>query len=185
MAFALLVLCAAARPPGAGGQAPVFHGVLDVRPVRGRIDPGTGIARLNVRGWLFLTEPGSNGIFPEHEDVLVALGDENTFTIPAGELDASASGRRFSYRAKLASGARGIRSLQLVRRPDTWYKVRFQLQGLDLPALLTQDPVCMPMALIVGDDDGFTGIDLTRRSFTTSRLRVKGACQSDTEWPWL
>lgn len=181
---ALLLLAPTfARPTlGVTFTDPVYHGVLDIQPVDGRIDPATGIAKLAVRGWLFLPTPDSNGIFPEREDIAVMIG-ENTFTIPAGALHESASGKRFSYRAKLSSNTGGVRSLQFVRRPDTWYKVRFQVQGLDLPALLTRDPVCTPAAVRVGDDhfaggNGYTGVDLTRRTFNARHLRVKGACPS-------
>jgi hypothetical protein len=190
VAFALFLSSLMAGTVVAGDPRPVFHGFLDVSPVRGRITNLDQLtANLDVRGWLFLPTPESNGVFPEREDVVIALG-ENKFTVPSGAVQANGKATRFSYRAQMRPGESGIRSVRIVRKPDNgplagWYAVQFKLRGLDLRELYDQDPVCLSMAFIVGDDDGFSGIELTRKTFQSRRFRVRGACDSNNSWPWL
>jgi len=162
---------------------PKYHGTLQPEPVSGRIDPETGVSRLVVKGWLLRPAADSNGVFPAAEPVLVAVGEES-FRIERGRLSPSKSGRRFSYRSA-GSVQRGVRSMRLRLRPDGAYDVRLVLFNVSLGRLLFDYPQCVPMAVIVGDDDGFTGVDLDRKSFTSRRLMVRGGCVPDEDWVWL
>ena len=47
-------------------------------------------------------------------------------------------------------------------------------------------PVCNPMAVIVGDDDGFSGVEFDRPGgFSSSRVKIDGTCTPAGGWPWL
>lgn len=185
VALALLLPSLTARTVVAGDPSPVFHGNLDIYPVRGHITDSDNLtANLTVHRWLFLPDPGSNGIFPEREDVLIAMG-ENKFTIPGGAVRANGKATRFSYRTQMSPGSSGIQSVRIVRRHDGWYAVQFKLRGLDLQELDDQDPVCLSFAFIVGDDDGFSGVELTRKSFQSRKFRIRGMCDASNSWPWL
>jgi len=46
-----------------------------------------------------------------------------------------------------------------------------------------RNPVCQPLAVIVGDDDGFTGADLMTRPAISRHVAVPRACSVNT-WPW-
>lgn len=162
---------------------PKYHGALQPQPVSGRIDPETGISRLVVKGWLLRPAVDSNGVFPADEPVLVAIGEES-FRIDKGLLRPSRRGRRFFYRSA-GSVQRGVRSMRLRLRPNGDYDVRLVLFNLSLGRLLFDYPQCVPMAVIVGDDDGFTGVDLDRKSFTSRRLMVRGGCVPEEDWVWL
>ena len=174
---------ASAQP--ATTATPNYHGVLDILAARGTISPDTGIATLKIRRWRLLLTQDSNGIFPDQEPTLIALA-ENNFYLPAGSLKASRGGRVFRYRAPRDAGPRALRSLYITRRPDGAYLVSFTLTGVELSRLTIQDRDCVPMALIVGDDDGFAGARLRRPSFETRRLLVTGDCTADLNgaWPW-
>jgi hypothetical protein len=66
------------------------------------------------------------------------------------------------------------------------YSFTFSLVNIDLSFMVDQYPLCTPMAIIVGDDDGFSGIELDRPGgFTRSRVRVDGACINVADWPWI
>jgi hypothetical protein len=201
VAFALLLVAAVVHRVDAGELEPLWHGFLDVKPVRGTItNLDRMTANLNVRGWLFLPSPDSNGIFPTQEDVIIAIGGpprENVLTVPRGLVRANPTNTRFSYRGQVAAGTRGVRSVRIRRKPDKsplkgWYSVEFKVRGLDLLDLYDQDPVCVPIAFIIGDDDGtpssgptVLGIELTRKNFESKRFRVRGLCDSGQAWPWL
>jgi hypothetical protein len=170
--------------------APLFHGALRIRPAPGSINRESGIGSLRVRNWELVEISDSNGIFPDREPVIIAIGDTERLVVPAGEVKASANGKRFTYRNPGID--RGIRFFQMQRMPspsgstNTRYRVRFTVVGIDLSALTIEYPVCKSLAVIVGDDDGFSGVLLTRPgpNFCCSRVRVVSDCQA-TAWPWV
>jgi hypothetical protein len=163
---------------------PIYHGVLDVLAARGTIDPMSGLATLKVRGWRFLPEPGNDGVYPDQEPILIALA-ENNFYLAAGAAKATRHGTRFRYRAPRNTTTRGIRMLRMLERHDGTYLVSFTLTGIDLSQLTISDRACVPMAFIVGDDDGFHGASLKRPSFTSRALFVPGGCDETADWPWI
>jgi len=55
---------------------------------------------------------------------------------------------------------------------------------VDLSQLVLSNPVCQPLAVIVGDDDGFTGADLMTRPAFSRHVAVPRACSVNT-WPWI
>jgi len=168
------------------GATPVHHGVLDVRPARGTFDPEGGTATLKVGRWKLIITPDSNGIYPDQETVVIAIG-EQSFSLPPGSLRASRNGKVFSYRAPKGDASpvpQPIRSLRIKRARDGSYAVRFSLVGIDLSQLILQDPVCMPTAVLVGDDDGFTGVSYSRPTFESRRLKVPSDCDVGNDWPW-
>lgn len=187
---ALTALAAAVLLPvvPARAQEPLFHGVLAVKPAPGAVDKG-GRGSLRVRNWELCLISDSNGIAPDREPVIVALGESERLVIPVGQLRPSRSGKKFTYRNPGAE--RGVRFLQLRQmKSDRFcaaparYRVRVTLAGIDLSRLLIEYPVCVSMAVIIDDDDGFTGIELDRPGgFDRPKIRVLGACQAEA-WPW-
>jgi len=184
LAVALTLAAATARAQISIGATPVYHGTLRIlRPAVGTFNTSTGIGTLRVRGWQLELNQGSNGIFPDQEPIVVALGDES-FRLDAGSLKRSRNGKVFRYRAPLEAGQRGIRSFRIARRRTSGiYLVSFTLIGVDLSQLVLENPVCRPLAVIVGDDDGFTGADLMTRPAFSRHLAVPRACPVNT-WPW-
>lgn len=172
----------------ARAQAPLYHGALTIRPAQGGIDKANGIGSLTVNNWDLLLSPNSNGIAPDREPVIVAMGETERLVIPAGEVRASRNGKVFTFRSPKVP--RGIRFFQMRKLKDDGgaqarYRVRFSLVGIDLSSLLIEFPLCKSLAVIVGDDDGFEGVDLDRPGgFSRSKVRVLGACQAQ-EWPWV
>jgi hypothetical protein len=168
---------------------PIYHGVLRVTPASGTIDRKTGNAVVSVKRWVMIINtdesngaPVSDGIYPAQEPIIVALGADS-FYLPAGAMRASRNGKRFTYRAHLAKDARGIRTLTIRQQLDGSYAVGFKLVGVDLSRLLFEDPACMPTAVIVGSDDGFSGVAITSPTFTSKRLRLPEPCTAQA-WPW-
>ena len=136
-----------------------------------------------MRRWVFFLTPVSDGIHPDREPTLIALGEDN-FLIPAGALRPSRGGTVFAYRGPRASDGRRVRSFRLSRKPhDGFYTVSFKLEGANLTRLQFEDPLCLPLAVIVGDDDGFPGVELTSPSFRSRRVRIPKICLGG--WPWL
>ena len=100
---------------------------------------------------------------------MIAIGESERLVIPVGEVKASRSGKKFTYRNPTVP--RGIRMFQMRRLKDDSngiqrYRVRFSLVGIDLSGLLIEFPLCKSLAVIVGDDDGFSG----RRPRSTRRF---------------
>jgi len=192
---AALMLAAAAPAPRAQvtTATPVHHGKLFMLPAVARIDNATGIGNLRVRSWQLQLADGSNGIFPGSEPVVLAFGEES-FLLPGGSLTPSRNGKVFTYRAPADAGPRAFRLFRIRQRPDgscasgsqrPCYSVSFTVTGLDLSQLVLQNPLCLPLAVIVGDDDGFRGIYLTRRGhFNSSRVAIPHSCVPPT-WPWI
>ena len=194
----VLLLAATARgqvvtPPPGG--SPVFHGVLEVLPASGTIDRASGDAVLRLHRWRFLLVPGSNGIFPDRERVLIAVGKtgQNNLFLPPGSLVAHRRGKVFTYRAPRGTEGQTIQSIRITRvqkDPSTGlgsvYRVNATLVGLVLSDLLFKTmPDCMPLAVIVGDDDGFSGIQLREKSLDARRFSVAKPCSVGADWPWL
>ena len=173
----------AAQVPGIA--KPVFHGILGVGPARGSIDRHTGTGVITVHGWPFSLNPDSNGMQADREAILIALGDDS-FVVPAGSLHSSHNGRTFTYRGPHSRGWRGVRSLQLHHDPrNAFFTVAFTVSGVDLSQLNQEDPLCRPLAVIVGDDDGFSGVVLTSPSFASRHVSIPRACDTGNSWPWL
>ena len=171
---------------------PTNHGVLGFLPAKGKIDRTTGIASLKVQHARLLLSPTSDGVFPDREPILVALGD-NAFSLGAGMLKASHAGKVLSYRAPRNGDPSGILSFRIwqIAGPGAAgasrgaYGIRFTLRGLNLTLLDVQDPLCLPMAVIVGDDDGFSGVVLTSPSFQSRHYSIPRDCDTGGGWPWL
>jgi hypothetical protein len=170
MLRALLLSSLLATLPAAA-QSPVHHGELTIRPARGRIDRDTGESTLTVKRWFFLPTVDSNGLAPADEPVLIALGESDRFTVEARALKAARNGRTFTYRNPKTQ--RGVRSLRLQRSKSGVWRVQFQVVGAELSRLTLEYPFCQPLAVIIGDDDGFSGVEIDRPDgFTGSRLKV-------------
>ena len=171
---------------------PIYHGVLGFLPAKGKIDPKTGIASLKVNHARLLLSPTSDGIFPDREPVLVALG-QNNFSLDAGMLKASHNGKVLTYRAprNTMSGILSFRIWQIAGPGAAGasrgaYALRFTLKGLNLALLNTEYPLCLPMAVIVGDDDGFSGVTLMRpNGFHSPNFTIPRDCDATGGWPWL
>ena len=187
------VVAAAAQTPPPGGS-PVFHGVLEVVPAAGTIDRMTGDAVVRLHGWRFLLIPGSNGISPDTERVLIAIGSQgdNDLYLPPGSLLANRRRTVFTWRRPRGSTVRikTIRITELEKDPATGigavYRVNATLTGVILSdLLLTTAPDCMPLAVIVGDDDAFSGVQLAEKNLDVRRIRVARSCSVGGDWPWL
>ena len=108
-------------------------------------------------------------------------GGEERFVIPAGQLKTSRNGKRFRYKTRTD---RGVESLTLVRTPTGSFTVSLKVAGVDL-SVVTDPPVCLSFAVIIGDDDGFSGVtfDLPK-PFPSKLLTLPGFCTDNTSWPW-
>lgn len=125
---------------------------------------------------------GSDGIDPAAEPVIIAIADEQ-FLIPAGQMKASRNGRRFRYKNNTG---RGVQLLTMVRTPTGSLRVSLKLTGVDLSTLVVADPPqCLSFALVVGNDDGFSGISFDRpKPFPSKLLTIPGFCTGNSAWPW-
>jgi hypothetical protein len=185
-AIALVLASASAYAQPSTGVSAVYHGGLVIKPSHGRLDRHNGNATLKIGPWPFKLSDGSNGIFPAQEAVLIEIGEDPGFYLPAGMLRPRRKGRSFVYRAKRkTAGPRSILSFRLDAKPDGTYIVRFKLRGLDLSRLLVEDPVCSPFAVIIGDDDGFSGAAITSPSFRSPRVAIPSDCDIGDDWPWI
>src|SRR5438093_5232448 len=108
LAVALALAAAAARAQISTSATPVHHGKLKIRPAVGSINGRTGFGTLRVRRWRLVLAPGTNGIFPGQEPVVVALGDDR-FRLEAGSLAPSRNGKAFWYSAPADAGPRTVR----------------------------------------------------------------------------
>ena len=178
---------------------PIFHGLLDIHPALGRIDKNVGIGKVQIKRWDLVLRNDSNGIFPTREQVLIAIGDSERLVVPPGTIRSSPNGKRFTYRDPKAT--RGVRSLQLRQYTKgcigkACYHVSLALVQVDFSALVIGSPVCSPMAIIIGDDDGFSDVALTRPRLVGTTIHVLPACPDPPNncpcppgtaggWPWL
>jgi hypothetical protein len=62
--------------------APVYHGVLGVRPTTGAFDKNVGIASLRVRSWILGLAANSNGIAPYKGAIIIAVCDSDRSSCP-------------------------------------------------------------------------------------------------------
>jgi hypothetical protein len=178
MACGALVAASPAR-----GQT-LTHGQLSVaRAARGTIDLDSGNASFKVKNWGLILANESNGVNPASEPFTIGIA-EDRILLPAGQLKASKNGKRFSYRDKTVD--RGIQELKLVMTPGGPIKVSFKVVGIDMSGLLIGDPpLCLPFAIIIGDDDGFSGVSFDRpKPYPSRLLTIPGSCKDETSWPW-
>jgi hypothetical protein len=189
LALALATLVPTAATWGADispTAIPVFHGTLQLARGRGSFDGRSGAARFTVRHWRMVLADGSNGVFPSQEPIVIAVGAYQ-FRLEPGALKVDRAGRHFRHRAAKGAARRGILRLDMKRKSSTEYDLSFTLADVQIFQLTEQTPVCMPMAVIIGDDDGFSGVDFDRPGFpqrATRRLSVlRDPCAADT-WPW-
>lgn len=186
VALVVTLLTGVAAPVGA--IAPVFHGALGIRPALGGFAKNTGVASLRVKNWNLVLTSNSNGIYPTQEGVIIAIGSTEQLVVQASLIHASRNGRLFTFRDPKTT--RGVRMFQLRQYSNcsgkACYHVAFTLVGIDLSTLVLSYPVCSPMAVIVGDDDGFSGVEFTRPGgFNGSRVKIDGTCTPGNGWPWL
>src|SRR5262249_35147621 len=158
------------------------HGFLDLAPAgHGVIDRKTGNATLSVHGWRYLVAHDTNGLRPESERVIVAIGSgDNEFYLPPGSLRADRKGRVFRYHARRKGPPAGpgsgppadprFRFFRMAKRRDGTYRVSFRVVGIELMSLNFNDPICLPLAVIIGDDDGFATADATSPTFESRHL---------------
>ena len=185
--FSILVLATIAYAVGAPSLAwaqSLTHGQLSIpRAARGTIDLDSGNATFKVKNWGLVLDKESNGVKPADEPFTIGIAEER-FLIPAGQLKASKNGKRFRYLDK--SVDRGIQQLKIVMTATGAIKVSFKVVGADLSGLIIGDPpLCLPFAVIIGDDDGFSGVSFDRpRPYPSRLLTIPGSCKDTTEWPW-
>ena len=170
---------------------PIHHGVLRIAKSGGTMDKASGIAQITVTRWSIVLAPSSDGIYPDQEPIVVAIGDDS-FRLEAGMVRA-VNGRTFRYKApKKPALARGVQSLVIRRLGPksaiaTSYAIEFKVRGVQLFDLSRKAPLCLPTAFIVGDDDGFVGVsyDSPGSPPIVSRRVVAGeqTCPVET-WPW-
>src|SRR3989442_2726668 len=131
---AALHIASAQAPPGG---PPVHHGFLDLAPAgHGVLDRATGDATLTVRRWRYIVALDTNGLSPERERLVVAVGSgQNDFYLPPGSLEALHHGRVFRYWGPRGTTGAGIRSFRMVKQPDGNYRLSFRLVGVELAAL--------------------------------------------------
>lgn len=177
----LLVLGPAARSGAqqCPGNGAFYHGTITVKPAKGRMNPKTGVATLTVRNWPFEIATGSNGLDFTTDGVILQL-DRAPYEVAGAELKASKRGTTWTYRSRQRKQTSGVRMLR-IRKGPAGYTISAKLLGLDFAQLVTNDPVCFPFGFESGDDDFFSGIRATRKTFATPRLAVPTSC--DTRWP--
>jgi hypothetical protein len=180
LVFALAVLCTGV----ANAQTELKHGKLRVNHAgRGTIDRSSGSASFKLTGLDLLPADDSDGINPATETVTIGISEER-FLIPAGQLKVSRNGKRFRYKAKTD---RGVQLLDMRKRPDGSFRVSLKLAGVDLSSLVvSQPPLCLPFAVIIGNDDGFSGVSFDLPNpYPSPRLSIPGFCTDAASWPWV
>jgi hypothetical protein len=179
----LAMACALVAPSLARAQV-LTHGQLSVaRAARGTIDLDSGNATFKVKNWGLVLANESDGVKPADEPFTIGIAEER-FLLPAGQLKASKNGKRFRYRDK--SVDRGIQDLKIVMTAGGPIRVSFKVVGADLSGLIIGDPpLCLPFAIIIGNDDGFSGVSFDRpKPYPSRLLTIPGSCKDTTEWPW-
>ncbi len=186
-ALVVTLLVAVAGSAGATcttSATPVYHGTLAVRPARGRVDRSTYIGTLSVQQWLFSPYDGSNGICIGEEPIVISMGPiDDAWRLEPGMLKASKNGKTWTYRLKGKPPVRALKRLKIRLEADGSYMLSFTVSGVDMSAINSQLPACLPFAFIVGDDDGFSGVNLTSKNFSTPRVSISEPCVPN-DWPW-
>ncbi|GEM_PF-1659217 len=186
---AVLLVCVAAGDP-ARAEPPKYHGCLRLRPAVGPFDRSDGNTRIAATNWQWDLSPISRGIAPASEQITISLGgDQNAFVIPPGAVTAKRHGTLFVYKGPRGQ-PRGITRLRMKMVTPLRYQVSFELKGVDLSQLVFQSDACLPVAIVVGLDDGFNGAEMVRpgglNALQSRRVRLTGACNVDTsQWVWL
>jgi len=168
----------------AQAQTQLTHGKLRVNHAgRGTIDLSSGSASFKLTGLDLIPDATSDGINPATETVTIGISEER-FLIPAGQLKTSRNGKRFRYKAKTD---RGVQLLDMRKRPDGSFRVSLKLAGVDLSSLvISQPPICLPFAVIIGNDDGFSGVSFDLPNpYPSRRLSIPGFCTDAASWPWV
>ncbi len=180
----LALVLAVALVGAAQAQTQLKHGQLRVnRSGGGKIDLSSGSASFRLNALDLILANDTDGIDPATETVTIGISEER-FLIPSGQLKASRNGKRFRYKA---ATDRGVQLLLMRKRPDGSYRIDVKLTGVDLSSLIvSQPPLCLPFAIIVGNDDGFSGVrfDLPK-PYPSRRLSIPGFCTDTAEWPWV
>jgi hypothetical protein len=139
------------------------------------------MASLKLRRWRFLLYPESNDLAPDQELVAVRVGN-NILPLDPGRLRASRNRKVFSFKAA-KDDPTPLRKLRLKKRRGE-YSVSVTVRDIELSDLVLNDGVCVPMAVLVGDDDAFSGGFFVRPGFgvrPARRVRILRSCPS--EWP--
>lgn len=178
------LLVSSATPLWAG--VPIYHGQLAVGAARTTIDDASGNVVMTVRNFLFRPDLGSNGMFPAEEQVTIGLGIDSLL-LPAGSLVPNKKGTKFTYRSP-GGRDRDITFFRMSLTPAGDWKVKFKVVGMSLSQLTIVSPSCESLAVIVGDDDAFSGVTLARKTnlfgeFIGKRVKLQGACEPE-DWPW-
>ena len=161
----------------------VDPGVLHVlRAGRGSINLDSGQATFRVAGWEIEFPKDNNGVDPGTEPVTIAIGDAERFLIPPGSMKVLHKGKKYLYKSKTD---RGVQLLKLAWTPAKTLKMTLKIAGVDLSQLVIADPpICLSMAVIIGDDDGFSGVSFDRpKPFPSKLLTIPGFC-TPQDWPW-
>jgi hypothetical protein len=187
LAFVGVLLLVLAPVAGAVSDVaiPVHHGELHVKRARGRFDRTSGLGTITVRGWVLKLGSGSDGIVPDEEPLVVAIGDDS-FRLPARALRRKGK-RTYRYRAR-GRVTRGVQKLRMRQQTDDTWIVDFTVRAVPLYRLTTEAPVCLATAIIVGDDDGFAGVQFDNPGFPvkpTKRLVVDPVDCTADGWPWV
>ncbi len=182
---AFLVLLLLGGP--ARATAPTWHGTLVLRPAAGAFNRRTGEATLRASAWHLKLADGSPGIDPATQQVMVSIGSNN-LRVPLGDVRVRRHGTVFVYR-RPPTPTPGVVFLRMRRVTPVRWEVAFRLRGLDLSALVLESEACVPMAIIVGDNDGFSGVRLVRpggaRAFRSRTVALTNDCAISNDWPWL
>src|SRR5262245_12069067 len=131
LAFALLWPVAVPSPAHAISvtATPVYHGVLRVARAGGKVNKQSGSAMVDVRNWSLVPAPESDGLFPDQEPVVVAIGDDN-FRLEPGQLK-NRGKRGFVYKARPVP-SHGVKSMTLKKKRDGSWGVQFTVIGVQL-----------------------------------------------------
>lgn len=178
--LAALVLMAASA---AHAQTQIDAGQLRInRAGRGTINLDSGQASFKVVGWEIVPPSDTKGMDPATQPVTIAIGDGERFLIPSGTIKVLAKGKRYLYKAKTD---RGVQLLKLAWTPAKTLKMTLKIAGVDLSQVVIADPpVCVSMAVIIGDEDGFSGVSFDRpKPFPSRLLTIPGFC-TPQDWPW-
>lgn len=173
--------------PVTGVVKPIHHRALEVKPARGRIDPGSGVATITLNGWGLGPLPTSNGVFPDLEHIRIWIGEFNDFNIPEGALIPRRGGRYFTYKMPPEQQV-GIQKLRIKPMGDGTFRFWVTLKHTSLAELVIANPQCINFTFVIGDDDGFDGVNFLRRGrqwFDSRRVFVDTRCEPIGSWPGL